>query len=220
MSESSSRDSSLSRLPEPVQDDEELLAMVSDAVEQKVGSVVGEALKPFMEAMGQITKRQNEFATLVAAKDQASPALASSDEKVSLMGQIRQACEAGLTNGESRGAVSSNTGPKAVEFRPKRVQRPPNLQKFYSAPGDEQDREDEGEALDAVPDRIAPHVLRELGRHPSAVYWVQAQSSWDGRSRKEALQWAALVDAFQEENLPLDSVVLEIVLEAPICGEL
>ena len=81
--------------------------------------------------------------------------------------------------------------------------------RYYSQNLDDEDVDADLEDEDG---RIAPYALSMLSNASSAVAWVKAQRCWDSRSLREALQWAALVDSFKAENLPVDSIALEIAL--------
>ena len=92
----------------------------------------------------------------------------------------------------------------------RRAPRPASsAQRFYS------EREDDEGGLEMMEDadgRLAPYALSVLDVEASAVAWVRAQTVWDARSLKEAYQWANLIDAFRAENLPLESISLEIAV--------
>ena len=163
---------------------------VEDQEEQKLKTLVTAQVQVAVaDALGEAMKPILEH---MRSLDQPKPQVPDSKaNSVSLL-ELKQAVKEALAAEKNK-----SKGPQAIDLP--------------DSPSEE-DEDEIQESTFTVPssDRIAKMTLARAGRFPSVTAWIRSIQVWDARSLKEVLQWAELIDAFVTEELPLDSMVLEI----------
>ena len=192
---------------------------VSELTEDRVGEIIEQklalALGPLMQQLSaspqplsQASQSLSQAAQPVSQASQPSSQVSHADRgNGDMMQQVMDMVEASLNDrGEAkhvrrRGVSGSLSRPARASSSRSRA--------FYSDPVS---AEEEVGFLEDEDGRLVPFALSVLNSEASAVAWVRAQSCFDARSRKEAHQWATLIDTFRAEKLNQESAVLEIAV--------